>query len=309
MQGRVWLKPMLVAFRRAKGRPFAQRKATWARCMAILLFAIVLPCVATEPEPQVPDQREAKRAQLLNQMKVLAESTDVRYQTGERRPKLVETPVFRYADQPRRFIDATMWVWTDGGRPVAFEKIEACLFDRAMWQYCFTSVSEALIKVEWEARREYKTAQPGIEFRPLPGAPLPSARPTERKRQARGLIRDFSARITMDPAKNSSEQMRLLPTPIYEYADLESKEPRGAVFGFATNGTNPDLLIVLEINSEAEQPQWRFGAARMTTGGLKVHYADSPVWEAEFVAPRPKAFPTWTFFSMPRSEPTTKEPE
>lgn len=267
--------------------------------MALAVFLAVSPPAMAEPEQ---DRREETRSHLLRQMKSLAQSTSVRYQQSDRQPTLVNSPVFRYDDQPRRFIDATMWAWTDDGRPVAFEKIEACLFDAPAWQYCFTSVSEDLLEVEWSEGHRYKTSQPGIQFRPLPDAPSPSSRSTERKLQARRLIRDFSARITIDPVNNHSDQMRLLTTPIYEYADLPTKDFRGAVFGFATNGTNPDLLILLEIDGATERPRWNFSAARMTTGGLKVHYADSPVWEAEFVPPRSKAFPTWTFFSTPRTD-------
>ena len=64
-------------------------------------------------------EREARRAELLKQMKALAEASDVRLAADDRPATLVTSPVFRYDDQPRRFIDATMWIWTEGARPVA----------------------------------------------------------------------------------------------------------------------------------------------------------------------------------------------
>src|SRR5688572_6777576 len=82
------------------------------------LFLLVSICRGDE-------QNEKRRAQLLAQMRSLAEQTKVQFAKGERRIELLKEPIFRYDDQPRRFIDATMWAWTEHGRPVAFQKVEA----------------------------------------------------------------------------------------------------------------------------------------------------------------------------------------
>ncbi|MGH7137596.1 MAG: hypothetical protein ACREHD_17760, partial [Pirellulales bacterium] len=115
--------------------PFVAVATRRPELTALVIFALTLPTAADESERAATDRREEKRSQLLQQMKALAESTQVRYQTGDRRPQLIGSPVFRYDDQPRRFLDATMWVWTDNGRPVAFQKVEAM---PQAWQYCLT---------------------------------------------------------------------------------------------------------------------------------------------------------------------------
>jgi len=244
------------------------------------------------------DQDDEQRIRRLEQMRSLAERTTVRFEHEERKPEFIRTPAFRYDDQPRRFIDATMWVWTDAGRPIAFEKIEAMRQDtRPRWGYCFTSLASETLVVEWDHGRRFRSTEPGVEFRPLPDAPVVADRSAQRTRQVRKLASDFSARILTDARNNNSEAMRLLTTPIYEYADPDTKLLRGAVIGFTTSGTNPDLLVVLEVRGEAGGEEWKFAPARVTAGGVTLSYLDNQVWEVPHVPPLAASFPTWTFFN------------
>jgi len=248
--------------------------------------------------PAADEPRDPRRVRSLDEMRALAVATTVRYQHGEGQLKLVDSPVFRYDDQPRRFLDATMWVWTDQGRPVAFQKIEA---EPHVWGHCFTSLAERLLEVEWSGHSPYRSTEPGIAFRSLPDAPDVPTRSSMRSLELRNLAREFSARIVVDRDGNS-EQMRLLSTPIFEYAEPRSNLVSGAVFGFATNGTNPDLLLVLEARTEPEQntSRWHFGAARMTIGGVALKHRETTVAEFPYVEPHAAAFPTWTFFPITR---------
>lgn len=258
--------------------------------------------VPPQPVSHAQEKNERQRAQLLEQMRSLAQQTTVRFASGEREPELAKNPVFRYDDQPRRFIDATMWVWTDGGRPVACQKIEAKLHldtSEPLWGYCFTSLSAEKLAVQWTGRT-FRSTEPGVDFQPLSQAPAPAARTTERKRQLRELARGFSGRILQDRRTKDSTEIRLLTTPIFEYADPNSQLLSGAVFGFATNGTNPDLLVLLEARREADKPAWHFAPARMTTGGITLYYQDEKVWEAPFVTPNEGPFANWLFFRTPR---------
>jgi hypothetical protein len=266
-------------------------------CFAVVTLTSIAFGADTAENPS--DQRQIQREKFLEQMRGLARATEVSYQQRGEPPQRLESPVFRYDDQPRRFLDATMWVWIDGGRPVAFQKIEAM---PQQWQFCFTSVADGLLSVKWDNGHEYRSTAPGVNFLPLAGAPAVPERKTARKLAARELIRDFSARIAPD-GNNNSQEMRMLPTPIYEYGDGQSNAVCGAVFGLTTNGTNPDVLVVLEARPEQGQSalRWYHAAARMTIGGVKLKYRETMVAEFEYVEPRPAAFPTWTFFSTPRN--------
>lgn len=249
------------------------------------------------------EQTEQRRAQLLAEMQSLAQQTKVSYQGSTTSLKLADKPVFRYDDQPRRFIDATMWIWTDGGRPVACQKIEAKLefnTGEPLWGYCFTSLSTEKLGVAW-ADRSYHSTEPGITFTPLTDAPPPAAGAAQRRRQIRELARGFTGRILQNPRTGDSSEMRLFSTPIFEYTEPTSKLLTGAVVGFETNGTNPDVLVLIEVGGSAEKPQWQFAPARMTTGGVTLNYRDRKVWEAPFVEPGQGPFSNWLFFQTPRT--------
>lgn len=291
-----------------RGAWISGKQSTLASRVVAAWLILVLAMASSIAVADMPDTsdlpREQQRAALLNQMRTLAQGTKIRCQKSDRQPKLVAWPVLRYDDQPRRFLDATLWVWIDAGRPVGFEKIEATVFDRPRWQHCFTSVAEQLLEVEWSKGRHFRSTEPGAIFQPLPDAPMLATRDRARKLQARQLARDFSARTLLDLATNESCEMRLLSTPIYEYVDPATNAFRGAVFGLAANGSNPDMLLLLEACDKPSQVGWHYAAVRMTNGGVTLQYRQKTVYEAEFVAPRAASFATWTFFNTLRDDGT-----
>ncbi|HXT57921.1 MAG TPA: hypothetical protein VN699_04770 [Pirellulales bacterium] len=281
------------------------RASVWRSIIGVCLLAaaaVVCAALAANLANGAEDDKRQQRERLLAEMRSRAKQTQVRFEQGDRQPQFFDSPVFRYDDQPRHFRDATMWVWTEGGRPVAFQKIEAMEEDPPRWGYCFSSVFDGLLAVRWGDGREYRSTARGAEFHLIPGESAAAARNTARKLQARKLVRNFSARILTDDLANTTEEMRLLPTPIYEYSVPETKSFLGAVFGFATSGTNPDVLILLEPRDAAGgESVWHYAACRMTAGGVKLKYRDETVWEVEYCRPVPTAFPTWTFFNALRT--------
>lgn len=281
-------------------RPFSCCLAAWIGCCSLWLAA--MPAIAEEPDPK-KEKLAQRREALLAEMRTLAEQTKVAYASGGGEIKLVDKPVFRYDDQPRRFIDATMWIWTDGGRPVACQKIEAKYeFNRGdpLWGYCFTSLSADKLKAAWAAK-SYQSTEAGIAWQSFADRPAPAAGNVQRKRQLRELARGFSGRMLVNPRTGESAELRLFTTPIYEYSDPATRLLAGAVFGFEVNGTNPDLVVLIEARGEREQPQWQFAPARMTTGGITLNYKDAKVWAAEFVSPHEGPFSNWLFFATPRT--------
>jgi hypothetical protein len=249
------------------------------------------------------ERAERQRAQLLEQMRTLAQQTDIKFVEGGTRPQLNPNPVFRYDDQPRRFIDATMWVWSVEGRPVAFQKVEAkyhVVTDKPEWGYCFGSVSPELLSVEWPGGRNFRSTEPGIIFRRIDNAPQVAPNGVAQRRQLRDLARRFSCRIVTDPRNNVTQETRLLTRPLVEYADAKTEAP-GAVFGFAANGVNPDVLILVEAREDAGELSWHVAPGRMTSSGVLLRYDDNAIWEVPWVNWNEAPFPTWTFFYMPRT--------
>ena len=279
-----------------RGRVSAEKLAGLGTAISLgALFLFISTCRGDE-------KNEQRRAQLLTQMRSLAEQTTVKFAKSERRIEFVKNPVFRYDDQPRRIIDATIWVWTVAGRPVAFQKIEAMHHagtDAPEWCHCFASASPDLLSVAWRDGPPFRSTEPGISFRPVPDAPAVAGGSAQRKRQARELVRGFTARILLDPGKKMSDELRLLTTPIFEYSDPKTKEFQGAVFGFATNGTNSGLLVLVEARGEPDRPVWHFSPARLTACGVTLAYRDKKVWEAPFW--NETSFSNWRFFFTPRT--------
>jgi hypothetical protein len=246
---------------------------------------------------------DVEREELLKQMRDLAKRTEVKLTDAAQPAALVENPIFRYDDQPRRFIDATIWAWTDGGRPVAFQKIEAIEAGDAaipMWQYCLASLTPEKLSVKWHTGRQFHAKAAGVSFSPPAKAPDVAEGNTQRKRQARELVRNFSARIVTDRRSLAYQEMRLLTTPLFDYVDPQTKQYLGSVFGFSTNGTNPDLLLVIEVRGKDSAAAWNFAPARMTTGGVTLKLHDEKVWECKSADDRELPLMTWTFFTLPR---------
>lgn len=263
--------------------------------LLLLTFVAVAPAAAEET-------RELRRTIYLQQMRERAEETRIRPIDGKKEPKLEEKPIFRYDDQQRGFIDATIWAWTVAGRPVAFEKIEVMLEfkTKPLWNCCFASLSEDRLQADLGQDRRFQAKEPGVSFQPVASAPPPATKQTERRRQLRDLARSFSARVTLDPNSTNSEEMRLLATPLFEYVNPESKLMDLAVFGYSTAGTNPDMLVVFELREKAGKRVWHYSPVRMTAGGVTLKHANATVYEVPFVLIQEAPFPTWTFFQYPR---------
>ncbi|MGI8982559.1 MAG: hypothetical protein ACR2FY_25280 [Pirellulaceae bacterium] len=261
------------------------------------MLAILVPLFGT-----ADDERDARRVKMLEQMLTVARGTKVAFAEGTGEVSLVEKPTFRYDDQPRRLIDATVWTWMYDGRPIAFQKIEALDRDSKQWQICFTSLAEHPLQVQWDGGRKYQSKEAGVTYRAVPAAPALAQGNLERRKQLRELARSFSARILLDSRGKDSQEMRFLTTPLIEFDDAKTKLLDGAVFGYSTNGTNPDLLIVFLARPAQGKPAWHFAPARMTTGGITVSYGKKPVWECSFTEPGENSFPTWTYFQTIRPD-------
>jgi hypothetical protein len=102
---------------------------------AVVLFVSLCGSTLADDEP----------ATLFEQMKQLSKETVVRVETekGKQTAELITTPIFRYTDQPRHIVDASLWAWIHHDRLVAFQKIEALALpnEPLHWQYCFASFS------------------------------------------------------------------------------------------------------------------------------------------------------------------------
>ncbi len=246
--------------------------------------------------------RKKQREENLKAMEQRARGTKVHVDAkphGD--PELIPQPLFHYTDEPRRILDATLWGWFDEGRLQAICKIEL-YEDRSLpqgrWLYCFGSLSSALVSAEWADGHRWAATKPGIQLRPLEGAPAPAEGKAARLRQMKELAGRFGATLIDEPV-NKREKMRLLPRPLYRYEAPAGESLDGAVFGLTSNGTNPDAILVIELqrSKAGAATEWAYGVAGMTTGGLALTLDDKEVWaKAGVPASGTGGYDTWAWF-------------
>lgn len=208
---------------------------------------------------------------------------------------LREAALFRYSDVRRDILDAALWGYGGTGRPAALMKTEVYSSDSGQkWVYCITSLSSGLLQADWTDGARFRAKEPGVTFRAIPNAPAAGKSASLRLLQMKRLTDRFSAVI--QNGEEDREPMRLLPTPICRYDDEESGLIDGAIFGF-TMGTNPDVLLVIElIETEAGELEWQCGAACMTSAGFVVRLDNQEILKQDFVrsvAGQPQAFDRW----------------
>ena len=274
------------------------------RCLIFCLIVVALvtlshrPAVAEEPDPKKEAAARLERMQARAAATKIAVVTDEATQEVELRP----APIFRYDDQPRRILDGTLWAWgDDSGRPVAICKVEDYVSNEGprLWVQCLTSLSTQRISANWEDGRTWSASKPGVTLKQLLGAPSPAGNARLRLTQLRRMARRFAATL-IDPRNNDRQEMRLLPQPIHRYRDPQRGVIDAAIFGLASNGTNPDACFILEIRqADQAEPVWEFAVAAMTAHAVEIKLDDRTVWTKEFTG-NPEGYDNWMFFSVPQ---------
>jgi hypothetical protein len=171
------------------------------------------------------------------------------------------------------------YVWLQEGRPVA----ASCLFRYFDPYRSFNGELVALAGTKLVAKRDDKEVwHPKAEWKwqPVPGAPAPAATAPLRLVQLRGLAGGFTVEIldTRNIAKGEEQTPRLLPKPLYRYDAERTKTLDGGLYAFVV-GTDPELLLLLECDTTAAKPEWRFGVARMNRYLIRLKYKGETVWE------------------------------
>src|SRR4030095_3504486 len=129
-------------------------------------------------------------------------------------------------------------------------------------------------------------AKPGVMMRPIEKAPVPDDKPAGRLRQMKDLVFRFTATILVDGDEALKQEMRRLPSPIHRYADEGEGLRDGVLFGLTTNGTNPDMLIVIELRGDPpHRAQWSYGIVKMTYAEVRLRLDNDEVWSSPVSAP------------------------
>jgi|SRR5579884_2448351 len=256
-------------------------------------------CVAEPPEKQDPSE-EPKR---LNELIEKAVSWYDVFPAADSATPLAPQPVLRWRNVARgQEGEAIMVVWPHKGRPVAVASIYPW---EGQMSHEFDSLSqEANLIARDRDRVIWSPKTAGVQFKELPAAPKPAKTQAERLRQMKAIAARFKATMTGWQADDKDrEELRLLPRPLYRYdlKNAKNADPDlldGGLFAYV-QGTDPEVVLVLEAIGTAKKSTWQYAFVRATSGGLEVKLENQVVWTAE-KAPANR-IPTLPHFTMRRT--------
>lgn len=247
------------------------------RTIAALTIASLLASIAGAEEKEIS---EAQRAEHLAHMKEIASSIRLlaRSSNPDSVVELEKEPILRYTDNTRFNYESTLWIWAAGGRPTALVAVEH--YPRhpkgPSWLFEIASLSTQRIAAQRDPDLRWTAKEPGLKLRPLYDAKLPAEKAARRLSQMKDICRRFTAHESA--VVEGRVELRLLSSPLYRYADADANVVDGAIFAFA-NGTNPEVLLILETNDDKEKDPWHYALVQMTGGAVAVELDGKEVWQ------------------------------
>jgi hypothetical protein len=238
---------------------------------AVLLCTPVL-CPAEEPAPLSPWQAYFRR---------MASHYDMRLQSDPPRAlRALDQPIMKWSQPVRGGDDGAVFLWLDGTRPAAIGSM-------FIWPaqdgsqgvtHELHSLADGALIATWNNRR-WTPPGPGVVWRDVPEAPVPAGTERGRQQQLKALARRFTAHSRN--RGGDAWTLRLLPRPLYEYGADEKEVLTGAVYGLV-EGTDLEIVLLVEARRDDGRGGWRYAAARMSDLKLTLLLDDAPVWNVDF---------------------------
>jgi len=251
--------------------------------IAWLLVALI----AVDPQAKTDgiSQDQADAAEVAEYARRQSASWEL-YFEGPQRTKLElrAEPLLRWSNPEAGRVYGSVFLWTADGRPAAVGTVYKWFTPLTDRTGELVTLSPRAITAEANGRKLWSPAAGQIEFKPIPGAPVPEAGSRSRLPLIRSLAREFSPELTDTrvTAGGTAKQLRLLDQPIYKYGRGTDGLLEGALFAFAV-GTDPEALLVIEARDAGDGRQWVYALARMNRDGLRVRHKDKEVWSAPYL--------------------------
>lgn len=277
-------------------------------CQMLLLLLTVLPnqLVAGKADGAAADDNVLKAAVATMAKEV---SLQCVFSVGEAESgiqRLIQhpEPILRWSNPTAGSVFGEVYVWTDNGRPAVVASLYRWFspdWGRTL-EVC--SVSDNRISGRRNGTRFWAADKPGLAFQPISNVAPPAKTPAARLVQMRRLAGDFVANLADTRGNNAGvkRQLRLLSQPVFRYPAANDKSTYldGALFAFV-EGTDPEVLLLLEATKSLDDSGWQFGLARMNSDALVVTHRDAKVWSAPHL-PNPMEQPRepYTLFSLER---------
>jgi len=233
--------------------------------MAFTSLPITIVITLLTQLPPGPEQADRGHEDRLRFIKEKASRLDLSYASTQESLTLTAEPVLRFSnpERDRGTWDGATFLWLDRKRPVSAASFGLRRPNNDVF-FEFTSFVAAPLTckrgetVLWAPLSGSLIAQPLANV--SPAADLPASRLT----QMRDIARRFSAKCVYK--EETASQLRLLPQPIYRFADEEAHIRDGAVFVMVISN-DPEILLLIEALSDSspDKPQWRYSVCRMSS--------------------------------------------
>ncbi|MEE8452178.1 MAG: hypothetical protein V3R99_09695 [Thermoguttaceae bacterium] len=244
-----------------------------------LLLAVSLSCVS-----QAAADRDAQAKLDAGWLKVCQSHAEdyVIYPTAEPKEKfkLLPNPVFRHSQPVRGDDIGGVWLWVrEDGRPAVIGTVFAYSLrvlppGKRNVAHEFHSLATVPLTANWRTRQQWAPAKAGIEWKPIPDAPVAAESTTKRLLQMRQLSRRFHA---YSIGEGGRWELRLIPKPIYVYDMKDAGAVLGGCLFAICQGTDPEIILGMEARRDGENYRWHYACASFTDYELHVRLDDTEI--------------------------------
>ena len=228
-----------------------------------LVIWLNVPASPADDEPATKDDAATREA--IDRL-----GGDYRLYLGPDRVPLEMQLVLRWPNPRRATPDGATFVWTRDGRPEAI----GCIWDHGILSHAFHSLSTSRLVAEHNGQTIWRPEKAGIDLVPVPKAPPPADSAAKRLAQMKDMARRFTCRVG---AGSGGEELRLLPRPLYRYKTDRKDLIDGGLFAFV-EGTDPEVVLVLEAAVQNERAQWQYAITRRSMAPLEADLDGARLW-------------------------------
>ena len=247
----------------------------------LLLFVMAL-VVPARGRAEEPADQAARVADVVAFAKQAASTYTIRPDGPGAAFEMHPDSVLKWSNPIAGELYGNVYLWTANGRPEVVASFHRWYSPTRKQAHEFVSLSLGTVAAERNGQVVWTSGSPGVEFKPLPDAPVPAGTPAQRMRQLRELSREFAARQT---SRNGVDQeLRLLTQPIDRYEKTEDDLIDGGLFVFAL-GTDPQAFVLLEARRVDGGAQWQYAFARMNNVPLRATYRGREIWSVPAMPP------------------------
>jgi hypothetical protein len=255
--------------------------------IAVALVCIA-PVVAADESDETPAQRDIAK-QRLEVMTSRIEDIVISSRDPGIPKQMQMSPLFRYDDETRGYVDGTVWRLGEKGRPLAIITAELhphYLNGGPRVVYDLLSLTDRPFTARSTDIPGWSPGRSAVTMLPLPKAPVPSPVAARRLTQLKEQARRFSGTQEVDEVERTFVHLRLMPREIDRYVPGSHELADGAIFLFA-NGRNPALLVLIESDGK----EWQYGIGRLSMPStLEMKLDGAVVWSQ----PRIPSSPGWS---------------